>query len=148
MSSNFADVDRPSLAAADISVGDAVKPMDLALCHTTIAAAAFASMDYMPVHHDKDFALSQFAPDIFLNIHSSNGFVSRFLTDWAGPEAWVKCIDVKLGVPAVPHQTLKFRGEVLAKTERDDEVEIEVSVVASNDMGNHVTGSATITLPK
>lgn len=148
MNNEFAEIDRPSLPAADIKIGDKVKPMDVALSHTIVAATAFASMDFMPVHHDKDFALSQFAPDVFLNIMSSNGFVSRFLTDWAGPEAWVKRIDVKLGAPAVPNQTLKFRGEVLDKRVVGDEVEVEVSVVASNELGNHVTGKAIITLPQ
>ena len=101
----------------------------------------------MPVHHDKDYALSQFAPDIFLNILSTNGFVSRYLTDWAGPNAWVKHIDIKLGVPAVPNQTLRFRGEVLEKSAADNSVDITVSVTAANDSGNHATGKATICLP-
>jgi acyl dehydratase len=144
---DFADYDRKSLNPSDINVGDAVTPMDINLTHTLVAATAIASMDFMPVHHDKDYAQAQFAPDAFLNILSTNGYISRFVTDWAGPEAWVKKINVKLGVPAVPHQTLKFTGEVLGKNELDGEVEIEVSVTAANDSGNHATGTAVITLP-
>jgi hypothetical protein len=147
MKIQFADIDRTSLKASDIKVGDAIKPMDIKLTHTIVTATAIASMDFMPVHHDKDYALSQFAPDAFLNILSSNGFVSKFLTDWAGPETWVKKINVKLGVPAVPHQVLRFSGEVLAKNIVGDECVIDVSVKASNDIGDHVTGTATITLP-
>ncbi len=143
----FADIGREGLNAADIAVGDELSPMDIELTHTIVTATAIASMDFMPVHHDKDFALSQFAPDAFLNILSTNGFVSKFLTDWAGPSTWVKNISIKLGVPAVPHQTLRFTGEVLEKIEANDKVEIKVSVVAANDMGNHATGSAVIVLP-
>ncbi len=143
----FADIGREGLKAADIAVGDPLSPMEIELTHTIVTATAIASMDFMPVHHDKDFALSQFAPDAFLNILSTNGFVSRFLTDWAGPSTWVKNISIKLGVPAVPHQTLRFTGEVLEKIEAYDKVEIKVSVVAANDMGNHATGSAVIVLP-
>ena len=147
MKETFADIGREVLEAADIAVGDEVSPMDIELTHTIVTATAIASMDFMPVHHDKDFALSQFAPDAFLNILSTNGFVSKFLTDWAGPSAWVKNISIKLGVPAVPHQTLRFSGEVLEKTPVNDKVEIKVSVIAANDMGNHATGSAVIVLP-
>lgn len=147
MIQNFADLSRQSLNPADINVGDAITPMNLPLTHTIITATAIASMDFMPVHHDKDYALAQFAPDIFLNILSSNGFVSRFLTDWAGPDAWVKKINIKLGVPAVPHQVLKFTGEVLGKQTIGNECHIEVSVQAANDSGNHATGTAVITLP-
>jgi hypothetical protein len=147
MINNFADLSRQSLNPAGIAVGDTVTPMDIKLTHTIITATALASMDFMPVHHDKDYALAQFAPDIFLNILSSNGFVSKFLTDWAGPNAWVKKINIKLGVPAVPHQVLKFTGEVLSKNTIGNECHIEVSVQAANDSGNHATGTAVITLP-
>lgn len=143
----YADINRKSLKPGDINVGDAIKPMNLALTHTIIASTAIASRDFMPVHHDKDYALKQFAPDIFLNILSSNGYVSRFLTDWAGPECWIKKINIKLGVPAVPNQVLKFTGTVLSKKEENGECVIEVSVQAANDSGNHVTGTAIITLP-
>jgi hypothetical protein len=147
MKIQFADIHRTSMKANDINVGDAITPMDIPLTHTIIASTAIASMDFMPVHHDKDFAQAQFAPDAFLNILSSNGFVSKFITDWAGPDAWVKKINIKLGVPAVPHQVLKFTGEVLSKNTINDECHIEVSVQAANDSGNHVTGTAVITLP-
>lgn len=143
----YADINRKSLKPGEINVGDAIKPMNLALTHTMIASTAIASRDFMPVHHDKDYALKQFAPDIFLNILSSNGYVSRFLTDWAGPECWIKKINIKLGVPAVPNQVLKFTGTVLSKKEENGECFIEVSVQAANDSGNHVTGTAVITLP-
>lgn len=144
---DFADIDRQSLKPANVNVGDAVKPMDIELTHTLVTSTAIASMDFMPVHHDKDYAQSKFVPDAFLNILSTNGYISRFVTDWAGPEAWVKKINVKLGVPAVPHQTLKFTGEVLSKTEEAGEYVIEVSVCAANDSGNHATGTAVVTLP-
>ena len=52
-----------------------------------------------------------------------------------------------LGVPAVPHQVLKFTGTVLSKKEEGNECVIEVSVQGANDSGNHVTGTAIITLP-
>jgi len=145
---NFSDVNRTSLKASSINVGDALPQVDIELTHTIVASTAIASMDFMPVHHDKDYALAQFAPDAFLNILSSNGFVSKFLTDWAGPECWVKKIAVKLGVPATPHKTLSFTGTVMNKTEQGDEVVIDVSVQGALDTGNHVTGTATITLPK
>ncbi|TNF34773.1 MAG: acyl dehydratase, partial [Gammaproteobacteria bacterium] len=68
---NFSDVNRTSLKASSINVGDALPQVDIELTHTIVASTAIASMDFMPVHHDKDYALAQFAPDAFLNILSS-----------------------------------------------------------------------------
>ncbi len=69
---------------------------------TVIVAGAIATRDFMPVHHDRDYANAQGAPDIFMNILSDNGYCSRFLTDWAGPDAMVRRLAIRLGVPALP----------------------------------------------
>ena len=137
-----------SISANDIAVGDQVSPMDIDVTTTAIVAGAIASHDWMPMHHDRDFAQSQGAPDVFLNIFSTNAYIARFLTDWAGPEAFLKNIDVRLGVQAVPGQVLSFRGEVLSKEDDGEECCIQVSVAASNQAGDHATGTATLTLPK
>ena len=64
---------KTTLAWKDISVGDEVTPLEIPLTTTLIVAGAIASRDYMPVHHDRDFANSQGAPDIFMNILTTNG---------------------------------------------------------------------------
>ncbi len=136
-----------SLRGPDIQVGDPVTPLDLELTSTLIVAGAIATRDFMPVHHDRDYAQAQGAPDIFMNILSTNAYVARFVTDWAGPEAFVKNINIRLGVPAIPNQVLRFSGEVLSKTEGEEECVVEVSVTAANDLGDHATGSVTLSVP-
>ena len=76
-----------TLAWNDIAVGDEVAPLEIAVTTTLIVAGAIASRDYMPVHHDRDFANKQGSPNLFMNILTTNGYCLRFLTDWAGPEA-------------------------------------------------------------
>ena len=138
--------DGSSLTSSNIAVGDQLAPMDIEVTTTAIVAGALATHDWMPMHHDRDFAQSQGAPDVFMNIFSTNAYIARFITDWAGPEALLKSINVRLGVQAVPGQVLQFRGEVLSKTDADGETLVEVSVRASNDVGDHATGSATLTV--
>ncbi|EUA26690.1 maoC like domain protein [Mycobacterium intracellulare] len=79
-------VDRTTTRAWNsINVGEEVTPMDVPVTTTLIVAGAIASRDYMPVHHDRDFANSQGSKDIFLNILTTNGLCVKFLHDWAGP---------------------------------------------------------------
>ena len=136
-----------ALRAADINVGEAVTPMVLNLTPTMIVAGAIATRDFMPAHHDPEFARSQGAPDIFLNILSTNAYVTRFITDWAGAETFVRNINIRLGVPAIPGQALRFSGEVLDKQVDGDECVVEISVKAANEMGDHATGTAVLTVP-
>ncbi len=97
-----------SLRSTEIAVGDELPPFDLPVTSTVIVAGAIASRDFMPAHHDPEFAMAQGAPDMLMNILTTNGYVSRFVTDWAGPEAMVRRIKIRLGAPAVPGQPCDF----------------------------------------
>jgi acyl dehydratase len=136
-----------SLTGAEIAVGDEVTPFELPVTSTVIVAGAIASRDFMPAHHDAEYAKSQGAPDLFMNILTTNGYVARFITDWAGPEAMIRKIAIRLGAPAVPGQPLRFTGQVTEKREEGDECVAEVTIRAANDLGDHATGSVTVSLP-
>jgi acyl dehydratase len=140
-------VDRTAtLAWNSINVGDEVTPMDVPVTTTLIVAGAIASRDYMPVHHDRDFANSQGSKDIFLNILTTNGLCVKFLHDWAGPEAMVKKLSIRLGVPAYPNDPMRFTGSVTDKSSADGEGFIEVTFKGTNSLGDHVSGTAVLSL--
>jgi acyl dehydratase len=140
-------VDRTrTLAYNAVDIGDEVTPMDVPVTTTLIVAGAIASRDYMPVHHDRDFANSQGSKDIFLNILTTNGLCVKFLHDWAGPEAMVKKLSIRLGVPAYPNDPLRFEGSVTGKSTTDGEGLVEVTFKGTNSLGDHVKGTAVLSL--
>jgi acyl dehydratase len=134
--------------SAAISVGDELPLFELPVTSTVIVAGAIASRDFMPAHHDPVFARAQGAPDVFMNILTTNGYVSRFVTDWAGPEAMLRAIRIRLGAPAVPGRPLRFSGRVVAKREEGGECVVELAVRAANDLGDHATGTVVLSLPQ
>ncbi len=138
---------RISLQWSQIAVGDELPPFELDVTSTRIVAGAIASRDFMPAHHDREFAIGQGAPDIFMNILTTNGYVSRFVSDWAGPEAMLRSISIRLGAPAVPGQALRFSGQVARTSHEGDEYVVEVSIRAANALGDHATGTVVLTLP-
>ena len=131
-----------------IAVGDELPPFELEVTATVIVAGAIASRDFMPAHHDPAFAKAQGAPDIFMNILTTNGYVARYVTDWAGPEVILKRIEIRLGAPAIPGKPLRFSGKVAARRDAGDECELELAVRLANDLGDHATGTVTLTLPR
>jgi acyl dehydratase len=131
----------------DIRVGDRLADLEIEVTPTHIVAGAIATRDFMPVHHDRAYANAQGAPDIFMNILSDTGYCSRFLTDWAGPDAMVRRIAIRLGVPLFPGSTLTYRGSVTATYPEDGEGIVEVELRATTDLGDHVTGVAVLSLP-
>jgi acyl dehydratase len=131
----------------DIQAGDEVTPLEIPVTTTVIVAGAIASRDFMPVHHDRDYANKQGSPNLFMNILTTNGLCVRFLTDWAGPEAMVKNLSIRLGVPSFPDDPLHFTGSVTGKTEGSDgENFVEVTIKGSNSLGDHVSGTAILSL--
>jgi hypothetical protein len=130
-----------------IAVGDEVTPMTIDVTATVVVAGAIATRDFMPVHHDRDYAASQGSPNIFMNIMTDNGFCSRFLTDWAGPDTMVRKIAIRLGVPAYAGTTLDFTGTVTSTSQIDGEGIVEIAFRATNAEGDHLSGTAVIGLP-
>ncbi len=137
-----------TLAWDEVAVGDELPALVIDVTPTRIVAGAIATRDFMPVHHDRDYANAQGAPDIFMNILSDTGYCSRFLTDWAGPEAMVKKLAIRLGVPVFPGSVLTYTGRVTATELIDGVGTVDVELRATNDLGDHVTGTARLSLPR
>lgn len=130
--------------AGEVAVGDVLPAVVLPLTTTFIVATAIATRDYQDVHHDRDAAVRRGAPDIFMNILTTTGLVQRYVTDWAGPEAMVRGVSVRLGVPNFPGDAMTLTGRVADHAE--DGV-ITVEVRGANRIGDHVTGTVRIELP-
>ena len=130
-----------------LAIGDELPTLASELTATHIVAGAIATRDFMPVHHDRGYAQAQGAPDIFMNILSTNAHCSRWLTDWAGPDAMVRRLAIRLGVPLLPGATLTFTGTITGLEADGDEGRVDIEFRATTDIGDHVTGTATVALP-
>jgi 3-oxo-4,17-pregnadiene-20-carboxyl-CoA hydratase beta subunit len=134
-----------TIGVRDVSVGDELPPLDVPITTSLIVAGAIASRDYQDVHHDPDLARARGAKDVFMNILTTNGFVGRFVTDWAGPDAILRKVSLSLGVPNYPGDTMRMTGRV---TSIDPGLgEVEVGVRGANDLGDHVTATVRLSLP-
>jgi len=132
-----------TLQAGEVTSGDELPVLDVPVTATSIVAGAIASRDYQDVHHDRDLAVARGSKDIFMNILTTNGYVGRYVTDWAGPEAVVRSIDIRLGAPNYPGDSMRMSGQVA-------EVEsgvVTVSVRGANSLGDHVSGTVVLELP-
>ncbi|MGI6874613.1 MaoC family dehydratase [Amycolatopsis sp. 3B14] len=109
---------------------------------TFVISTALATRDFQDVHHDRDAAVARGSKDIFLNILTDTGLVQRFVTGWAGPDALVRSIKIKLGVPCYAGDRLVFTGRVASVEGRVAVVE----VTGTGQLGAHVSGTVTVEL--
>ncbi|MDN3259489.1 MaoC family dehydratase [Streptomyces sp. CSDS2] len=123
--------------------GERLEPLEIPVTRTLIVAGAIASRDYQDVHHDPELARRKGAPDVFMNILTTNGLVGRYVTDHFGPTAVLRKVAIRLGAPNYPGDTMVLTGTV---EEVDGDTAV-VRVVGANGLGDHVTGTVTVTVP-
>jgi uncharacterized OB-fold protein/acyl dehydratase len=110
---------------------------------TFVIASAIATRDFQDVHHDRNRAAARGGKDIFVNILTTTGLVQRYVTDWAGPQALVRGVAIRLGVPCYAGDTLTFSGRAVAGAAG----EYQVEVTGRCGLGDHVTGTVRLALP-
>jgi acyl dehydratase len=125
-----------------VELGQELPVLQIEVTARLIVAGALASRDFQDVHHDKQAAIDKGSPDIFMNILTSNGLAARFVTDWAGPQARLTGLAIRLGVPNRPGHQLRFEGSV-------QELDVAsrtatVAVRGANVLGDHINGTATV----
>lgn len=104
-----------------------------------VVAGAIATRDFQPVHHDRDAALAAGTKDVFMNILTTNGLVTRYITDWAGPAGRLTKLNITLGAPNHPGDQMVLRGSVESVAADGT---ARVVVKGTNSLGTHVTGFA------
>lgn len=122
---------------------DLLPELVIPLTTTTVVTTALATRDFTALHHDRDAARAQGSADVFLNILTTVGLIQRFVTDWAGPRALVRAINVRLGAPAYAGDTLTLTGRV---AERGANGSVMVEVRGACGQGDHVTGTVHLEL--
>ena len=137
-----------TLSYEEVEVGQTLPELVIDLTPTVIISTAIASRDYQDVHHDRDLAHKKGSKDIFMNILSTNGFVGRFVTDWAGPDAQLQRVAIRLGAPNYSYDAMTMTGEVKSKEIVDGDGVVELFVRGANSLGDHVKGTVRLVLPQ
>ncbi|WP_307842709.1 MaoC family dehydratase [Streptomyces sp. RK75] len=142
----------PAMPSAGPEEGDQLPPLEIPVTRTLIVSGALASRDFQDVHHDTEAAHHKGSPDIFMNILTTNGLVGRYVVGWAGPYAVLRKVAVRLGAPNYPGDTMALSGHVTAVTPpapdapEGEGATVEIVVRGTNRLGDHVTGTVTVTL--
>ncbi|MFP6662831.1 MAG: MaoC family dehydratase [Deltaproteobacteria bacterium] len=137
-----------TLSFDEVEVGHTLPELTIDVSATRIIATAIASRDYQDVHHDLEAAQKRGTKSIIMNILTTNGLVDRFVTDWAGPDAFLRRVNIRLGVPNYAGDTMVLSGVVKEKSEADGQAVVDIDIVGKNSLGNHVTGVVRVALPK
>ncbi len=137
---------RPVRATGPGALPDELPGLVIDVSTTFVVGSALATRDFTRVHHDRDFAVASGSKDIFVNILTTTGLVQRFVSGWAGPRALLRSISIRLGAPCYAGDTLTFTGRVTGFD--PDAGRYEVAVTGTCGLGDHVTGTVRVDVPR
>jgi acyl dehydratase len=97
------------------SVGEELPPFSFAMTEERITLGAAATRDWQPQHHDPKYAVEQAGlRDIILNTPTQSGWLSRYITDWSGPQGRIARLRLQMRTPVYPGDFMQLRGSVTA----------------------------------
>jgi acyl dehydratase len=132
----------------DVAVGDELQELVMPITVTRCSLMASASRDFAPQHHNSWYAQNKSKTrDMFLGTHFNLGMMSRFLTDWAGPLASVRRIQLAMRRSVCAGEDMVMTGRVAEKYEKDGERRVDVDVEIATERGSAYEAGGTLALP-
>lgn len=103
-----------SLTAARINIGDKLPELCVTMTAQKIISAAAATRDWQPIHHDHEAAIKAGLRGVILNSPSQAGWISKYITDWAGSGATIKRMAFRMKDSICPGDDMTMTGEITA----------------------------------
>jgi acyl dehydratase len=118
--------------AADVSVGEELKPWQYRVTREDLVAYANASGDQNPIHQNEEFAKQVGLPDVISHGMFTMAKVGQYVTDWAGDPAAVVRFKTRFTqmviVPKDAGNTVTVTGKVTGKDGNRVSVDLEAAV--------------------
>lgn len=135
--------------ACKAQVGDELPELKVKVTRKMIIMGATSSRDWQPIHHDKSWATENAGlPDIIMNNYTQAGWISRYVTDWGGPQARLGRLKFSMRHPICPGDEAVFQGKV-STVEKNEEglLWLSVDVLIKVDERLASKGSVRLAIP-
>jgi len=113
---------------ADVDAGFELPVVALAITYEKVVMTPLATWDLFPGHCDPFYAQGQGQKSIYLNTIALQGFADRFVTDWAGPAAFIARRKMVMKASVYPGDQLVGAGRVVRSTRDGERQRIELAI--------------------
>lgn len=132
----------------DVTVGQALPVLTVPMTAQRIISGAVATRDWQPIHHDQALAQQSGLRGIILNAPSQAGWISKYITDWAGSSARIQRLSFRMKDSICPGDAMQLRGEITAcELQPDGQRRVTASVHISADDKPRTVAEAVFLLP-
>jgi acyl dehydratase len=133
----------------DLNVGDALPTLVKEPTTRQLVKYAGASGDYYEIHYDHQFAVNAGLKDgVIVHGLLTAGWLAQMLTDWLPSPTALKKFGVSYRAMARPGDTVRCKGTITNKYDKDGEHLVDCEIYAENQRGEKCAiGHATAALP-
>ena len=132
----------------DVKVGMELPALVEVPTTESLVRYAAAANDFSRVHYDDPYARARGLKTVIVQGLLKAAFLGRMITDWAGPQAWVKKFATTYRGLDFPGEPITCRGRVSKKSDKGETYFVEIEMWTENGKGEvTTTGTATVLLP-
>ncbi len=123
-----------SLKWEDVQEGQELPKLEFPVTLKTQMMDVAGTRDIYPIHHDRDFAKQAGVRDIFLNTMWYEGFLGRIVSDWAGPESFLRKMSFVMRGNNCPGDLITTRAKVVKKYQQAGMKLVDLDVRLDNQL--------------
>jgi acyl dehydratase len=132
----------------DVTEGMDIVPLVKEPTTQQLVKYAGASGDYYQIHYDMEFAQGNELDGVILHGALKNAFLGQLMTQWMGPEGFLKKLSCQYRGMDFPGQTITGKGMVTRKYQEQGQNLVDCEIWLENPEGRKTTpGGATVALP-
>ncbi|MDX1735567.1 MAG: MaoC family dehydratase N-terminal domain-containing protein [Halioglobus sp.] len=132
----------------DVQEGDTLPPLVMPITVTRCVFMASASRDFAPQHHNTWYCHNRSRTrEMFLGTHFNLGMLSRFMTDYGGPESTVRRIQLQMRRTIGAGEDYMMSGTITRKWLEGDEKLVDMDISIDTQLGPAYNCSGTLALP-
>ena len=132
----------------DVAVGQELAPLRKHPSRRQLVMWAGASGDFYEIHYDTEFARKNKLDDVVVHGRLKASFLGQLLTDWAGPDGWVKRFGCRFKGTDPANEDMLVCATVTGTRVEGSEHVVDLDIWTERPDGTKTTqGSATVVLP-
>lgn len=138
----------PTLDPTTVAVGDRLPSIAKQPTTRQLVMFAGASRDFYEIHYDSAVAVELGLPGVIVHGYLKMAWLGELVSAWAGPDAFVRRVDVSFRGMDLPGDEYRLEGEVTAISPGDRETTVELAIWGAGPAETRTTiGTASVQLP-
>jgi len=132
----------------DVSVGLELPTLRKHPTRRQLVMWAGASGDFYEIHYDTEFARKNKLDDVVVHGRLKASFLGQLLTEWAGPEGWLKRFGCRFKGTDPTNEDMLMHGSVTGTRVEGRDHLVDLDIWTERPDGTKTTqGTATVVLP-